>query len=127
MRAINKIIVHCSATPNDRVVTVEEIRRWHVEGNGWQDIGYHYVIYRNGEVHSGRPLKIVGAHCAGQNTGSIGICLIGDDKFTPEQFNSLRILHKAFADMIPSIEIYGHRDFTKAKTCPNFEVKDILN
>ncbi len=50
MRTINKLIVHCSDTPNDRFVSVDDIRKWHVEENGWSDIGYHYVIYRNGDV-----------------------------------------------------------------------------
>ncbi len=45
MRYINKIIIHCSATPEGRNFTVDEIRDWHVNGNGWSDIGYHYVIY----------------------------------------------------------------------------------
>ena len=81
MRQIDKIIVHCSATPNDREVTVEDIDRWHKE-RGWYGCGYHIVIYRNGSIHMGRPLSKIGAHCKGRNTGSIGVCLIGNDEFT---------------------------------------------
>ncbi len=47
-RKINKIIVHCSATQEGRHIDVDEIRRWHVEGRGWSDIGYHYVVYLDG-------------------------------------------------------------------------------
>ena len=41
MRKINKIIIHCSATPELKDFDVKDIRGWHVEGNGWSDIGYH--------------------------------------------------------------------------------------
>jgi N-acetylmuramoyl-L-alanine amidase len=126
MRDIDKLIVHCSATPNDRDVTVEEIRDWHVNGNGWDDIGYHYVIYRNGAIMSGRPVYKSGAHCKGQNANSIGVCLIGDDVFTDEQFDSLKKIHSMLGNIFIGIEAFGHRDFTDKKTCPNFEVKDYI-
>jgi len=126
MREINKFIVHCSATPNDREVTVDEIRDWHVKGNGWSDIGYHYVIHRNGQMFSGRPVSIKGAHCIGHNKDSIGVCLVGDDVFTPMQFDSLKKLYGMLANVFPNMQPYGHRDFTDEKTCPNFEVKEVI-
>lgn len=43
MRQINKIVVHCSATPEGKDFTVDNIRDWHINGRGWKDIGYHYV------------------------------------------------------------------------------------
>ena len=48
MRIINEIIVHCSDTPEGRNDKAEDIRRWHVNGNGWSDIGYHYVVDLDG-------------------------------------------------------------------------------
>ena len=125
MRTINKLIVHCSATPNDRNVSVADIRDWHTNGNGWSDIGYHYVITRDGVIHPGRPIELTGAHCYGHNANSIGVCLVGNDEF-PNQFDSLRHLYSTLKHVYPGIEAYGHRDFTDAKTCPNFEVKEIL-
>ena len=76
MRNINEIIIHCAATPEGKNFTVEQIRDWHVNGNGWRDIGYHFVIYLDGSVHKGRPIEEVGAHCRGHNANSIGICSV---------------------------------------------------
>ncbi len=76
MRQITEIILHCSDTVEGRDYTVEDIDRWH-KNRGWRSIGYHYVIYRDGTVHEGRPLKQIGAHCKGHNYHSIGICYIG--------------------------------------------------
>lgn len=75
-RNIIEIIVHCSATPEGKDFTVEQIRQWHLQ-RGFTDIGYHYVIYRDGSIHKGRDESIIGAHCTGHNTISIGICYIG--------------------------------------------------
>lgn len=123
-RKINKVIVHCSATPDDRNVTVDDIRKWHLE-RGWKDIGYHYVIYRDGKIHTGRPVSEIGAHCEGHNADSIGICLIGEKKFTEAQFDSLRKLYSDLKQFY-KLKIFGHRDFTDKKTCPNFEVSDYV-
>ena len=76
MRKITKIIVHCSATPEGRDYTVADIDRWHRQ-KGWNGIGYHFVIYRDGSVHTGRDVEVMGAHCTGQNANSIGVCYIG--------------------------------------------------
>lgn len=126
MRDIHKLIVHCSDTPNDRHVTVDEIRRWHVEGNGWSDIGYHYVIYRNGNLMTGRNTSRNGAHCSGHNHDSIGVCLVGRDVFTEEHFATLKNLQATLKGFFPTIKPYGHRDFSSHKTCPNFDVKEVL-
>lgn len=75
-RVIKEIIVHCSATPEGKDFTVSDIKRWHLE-RGFSDIGYHYVIYRDGSVHVGRSESVAGAHCTGHNTISIGVCYIG--------------------------------------------------
>lgn len=127
MRNIDTIIVHCSDT---EVGTVESIRRFHKSVRGWDDIGYHYVIYKDGTIHEGRPINQPGAHCQGANANSIGICLIGVKNFTPPQFGSLKKLCTELRGTYPINKIAGHREFASAKkqgkTCPNFEVKDIL-
>lgn len=77
MRKITEFIIHCSATREGQDVTAADIRRWHVKGNGWKDIGYHFVIHLDGTIELGRPIAEVGAHCAGHNAESIGICYVG--------------------------------------------------
>jgi len=136
MKNIEKIIIHCSATPEGRDVTVEEIRKWHVEGNGWSDIGYHIVIDRDGSVQTGRPLHIQGAHTSGHNENSIGICYIGGvekkqvkgkwvskDTRTTDQQEALLDMLSYFKNLNPKAKIYGHRDFA-SKDCPSFDAKE---
>jgi N-acetylmuramoyl-L-alanine amidase len=77
MRAINKIILHCSATTEGRRTTVEDIRNWHKQ-RGFNDIGYHYVVYLDGSIHNGRDVELVGAHTKGHNTGSIGFVMLAE-------------------------------------------------
>ena len=76
MRTINKIILHCTATPEGRHTTVEDIRLWH-KSQGWSDIGYHYVVYLDGSIHTGRPIEVSGAHTKGLNKNSIGVVYVG--------------------------------------------------
>ena len=130
MRKINKIIIHCAATPEGKNFTVEDINRWHKE-RGFIKIGYHYVIYIDGSIHQGRELGEVGAHCTGYNRDSIGICYIGGidkdgktpkDTRTNAQKESLLKLIKELKTKFPQAEIYGHRDFSK-KDCPSFDAK----
>lgn len=135
MRNIDKIILHCAATPEGKHFTVEDIRRWHMQGNGWSDIGYHYVIYLDGSVHLGRPLEKIGAHTIGENKNSIGICYIGGvatdgktpkDTRTSEQRAALITLVKELKVQYPNATIHGHNEFAP-KACPSFIVKDELH
>ena len=128
MRSINEIIVHCAATREGRDFTVEDITRWH-KARGFATIGYHYVIYRDGSIHEGRPLEQVGAHCVGHNKHSIGICYIGGcasdgktpkDTRTSEQKEALLSLLRRLNARFPNATIHGHRDFA-AKACPSFD------
>lgn len=131
MRKINKIIVHCSATPEGQDVKTETIRDWHVNGNHWNDIGYHYVIELDGSIHKGRDENIIGAHCAGHNIYSIGVCYVGGvakdgktpkDTRTETQKQSLLELLKSLKVKYPNATIHGHREFA-AKACPSFDAK----
>lgn len=133
MRKITKIIIHCSATPEGRDYTIADIDRWHKQ-KGWKGIGYHYVVYRDGSVHSGRSIEEIGAHCTGQNANSIGVCYIGGlsadgktakDTRTPEQKAALRSLIEKLKGKFPNVTIHGHREFAN-KACPCFDVKTEL-
>lgn len=131
MRKITEIIVHCSDTPAGRDDRAADIRRWHVDGNGWTDIGYHYVVCLDGSVEAGRDPIIAGAHCTGHNAQSIGVCYVGGrdantgkpaDTRTEEQKRSLVLLLRYLRTKYPDAKIYGHRDFAR-KACPCFDAK----
>ena len=127
-RNIKELIVHCSATPEGKDYSVDTIRQWHLQ-RGFSDIGYHYVIYRDGSIHIGRDESIIGAHCTSHNTNSIGVCYIGGcasdgktpkDTRTAEQKQSLVKLLKELKTKYPQASIHGHRDFS-SKACPSFD------
>ncbi len=130
MRNIKEIIIHCTATPRGRNVTVDEIRACHVKQNGWSDIGYHYIIYIDGSVHRGRAEEQVGAHCRGHNARSIGIAYVGGveaegkpaDTRTEAQKASLKSLVKLLLKKYPGATVHGHNEFA-SKACPSFNVK----
>jgi len=130
MRPINKVIIHCSATPEGRDVKMEEIKSWHTD-KGWSDIGYHYIIELDGSVKKGRPVEIVGAHCLGQNKFSIGVCYVGgvDDKMQPkdtrtdEQKKALTKLVNKLKKQHKDISIHAHNEYSN-KACPSFNVAD---
>ena len=128
MREIKKIIVHCTATPEGRDHTVADIKKWHLQ-RGFQDIGYHFVVYRDGSVHKGRDVSRIGAHCSGHNASSIGVCYVGGvdakgkpkDTRTPAQRQALRQLIYELKAQYPGVTIHGHREYAN-KACPCFDV-----
>lgn len=129
-RPINEIILHCSATREGQDISVETIRGWHVEGRGWSDIGYHFVILLDGTVEVGRPLRRAGAHVKGRNANSIGICYIGGveadgktakDTMTPAQEQATRNLITTLRGVFGPISLHGHNEFS-SKDCPSFVV-----
>ena len=130
MRHIERIIIHCSATPEGRNHTVEDIRKWHLQA-GYNDIGYHFVIYLDGTVKEGRNINLVGAHTSGKNTGSIGICYIGGcdknmkpkDTRTDAQKKALYELCKTLIEKYNIKYVNGHNEFA-SKACPSFDVKN---
>ncbi len=129
MRKIEKIIVHCTATPEGRDVSVADVTRWH-RARGFRTIGYHYLIGLDGKVYPGRPLEQVGAHCVGQNAKSVGVCYVGGcdkqmhpkDTRTAAQRESLRQLVSELKARFPGATLHGHREFA-AKACPSFDVR----
>ena len=132
MRQIKEIIIHCSATAEDRDYTVADIDRWH-RARGFRKVGYHFVIYRDGSVHAGRSVNEVGAHCTGHNAFSIGICYIGGlskdgtpkDTRTPAQRESMLALIEQLKEDYPDATIHGHNEYAN-KACPCFKVPEEL-
>lgn len=129
MRAIEKAIVHCAATPNGKSFDVKDIDNWHKErgfnksGKHSRFCGYHYVIKVDGVIEKGRLLNEVGAHCKGLNSNSIGICLIGTDNYSEAQMKSLELLLVELKALFPQMTIHGHNEFS-TKSCPGFNVQD---
>lgn len=128
MRVINTIIVHCSDSDYPQHDSIEVITSWHLERN-FKDIGYHYVITKDGKIHKGRAESVIGAHCKGENKDSIGICLTGKNEFSKEQFKSLEILCIDICSRhdLEKSDIYPHNHFDHWRTCPNFSVEKILD
>lgn len=138
MRTITEINIHCSATKPGWMATesgdrrVAEIRRWHVQDNGWADIGYHWIIDRDGTAYRGRHIERTGAFEPRVNATAIGVCLIGgygaaatDDfatHYTPDQDVALRALIETLQQEHPGArKITGHNDYSP-KACPGFKV-----
>ena len=127
MRKVNEIIVHCTATPEGRKVTVADVDRWH-RARGWSGIGYHYLIELDGTIRKGRPVERRGAHCreGGHNRHSIGVCYVGGlakdgktakDTRTPEQKEALAKLLTELHREFPHATLHGHREFV----CPRVQ------
>lgn len=131
MRKIDKIIIHCTATPAGRNHTVADIDRWH-RARGFTSIGYHYVINLEGMILEGRDIALPGAHCKGHNDNSIGIAYIGGceagsmkpaDTRTRAQRKALIKLVRELRQRFPAATVHGHNEFA-AKACPSFIVQN---
>lgn len=124
MRPVHLIVVHCSDTPSTMDVGVKEIRDWHLD-RGFTDVGYHWVIRRSGLLEEGRPIGKVGAHVAGHNKLSVGICLVGKDKFAPAQMRTLDALVRSLMDEfgLERDAVVGHYELNPGKTCPNIDME----
>lgn len=147
-RQIDLIIIHCSATPNGQRLNVQDIDRMH-RARGFRrnpaligynnpqltSIGYHFVIYINGAVSIGRGIEEIGAHARGFNKTSIGVCMVGTDRFTNAQWISLKANIEGLKRQFPQARIVGHRDLSPdlngdgiiepreyLKICPGFDV-----
>ena len=117
------LFVHCSDTEDNLTLTALDIHKMHLSF-GWDGIGYHKVINRTGKIENGRPEYWIGAHVKGKNSISLGVCLIGRNKFTTKQYISLERVLRKWKSLYPEAEIVGHRDTGNTdKTCPNFDVK----
>ena len=124
------LVVHCSATKPSMDIGLREIKRWHVDDNGWRDVGYHYIIRRNGEVELGRSNRDTGAHAAGYNHKSISLCMVGgmaednsaENNFTAQQWTALLDLVKQIKVDYPEANVIGHNEISEKK-CPSFDVQ----
>ncbi len=122
---IDLIVIHMSETPPEMDIGVKTIKVWHKK-RGFNDVGYHFVVRKNGSVELGRALTTVGAHTKGKNRNSIGICYVGgwngEDDRTCEQKESITAILMYLRVILPNtrLVVKGHNDFSD-KTCPNFD------
>lgn len=133
IKSVDYLIVHCSATRENQDFDANDIRGWHLR-RGWFDIGYHYVIKRDGTVEKGRPVTQPGAHARGFNHRSLGICLVGgvesdgktaEANYTHAQWDALEQLVIELKRFYPDAEVLGHRDMPRVnKECPSFDVRE---
>lgn len=153
MRKIDKIIIHCAATPNGKPFTIAQIDAMHKARGFFRNknarrlfnptlssVGYHFVIEVDGTEKTGRGVDEVGAHVAGHNINSVGVCMVGTDKFSKHQWASLAKLVSELSSKYPNAIICGHRDLSPDKNkdgkitsadwlkiCPGFSVQQWLD
>ena len=119
---IKLLVIHCSDTDDNDDITSRDIHQMHLDF-GWDGIGYHKIILRCGKIENGRPEYWIGAHVKGKNDISLGVCLIGRNQFTKNQFFSLEKILRKWKSLYPKAKIVGHCDTGNTKkTCPNFDV-----
>lgn len=136
---IRKVVVHCSDSPDTRDIGAAEIRRWHVEGNGWRDIGYHFVVRLTGVVEKGRyengdpflASSEMGAHAKGHNADTLAVCRVGRTEAGMPGVQR-KALIALLADLCSRLDleprdVLGHREIApeSGKTCPNLDM-DLL-
>lgn len=153
IRSVDWIVVHCAATRADMDIGLKEIRQLHMQ-KGWSDVGYHYIIRRDGSIEKGRTDTTPGAHAKGYNMYSLSVCLVGgcnmsgpvatptadkwysdyvfqaraENNFTKAQFISLQKILTDLQAAHPNAEILGHRDLPGVnKGCPSFDVRGWLH
>ena len=123
------IVIHCTQTPPNMDVDVEKVTQWHKE-RGFDTIGYHYLIKRDGTLQVGRDEDVVGAHAVAVNGTSIGVALAGggtpdmgwENNFTPIQFQTLKSILMKLKDKYDIQNIIVHYQVDAGKECPSFDV-----
>jgi N-acetylmuramoyl-L-alanine amidase len=147
-RVIDLVVIHCSATPPGRSLNVYDIDRMHRERGfrrqdaarqafnpGLYSIGYHYLVNLDGKPFTGRAEAEIGAHVSGSNARSIGVCMVGMNRFTAAQWECLSSLVASLRSRYPGARVAGHRDLSPdldgdgivepqewLKECPTFDV-----
>jgi len=130
MRLLNRIILHCTATRVGEELDVSQIDKWHKD-RGFSEIGYHYVIYANGTIATGRDIRKKGAHVKGHNHDSVGVAYVGglDNNLVPQDTMTMQ-QELAFLHLVNSLRVvfgdlsvHGHNEYSN-KACPSFEVQE---
>lgn len=116
-----EFIVHYSYGPTTQ--SVRSIQDFHMDGRGWADIGYNFLVDTSGRIYEGRGWLVVGAHAPDHNSSGIGVCMIGrDGDATPAAKRAIRWLYdEAVRQAGRNLAKLGHRD-VYATSCPGNEL-----
>jgi N-acetylmuramoyl-L-alanine amidase len=129
------IVIHCAATPPTMDVDISTIAEWH-KARGFQTVGYHFFIKRDGTRQKGREINEIGAHVVGYNHNSVGVCMAGgvaadaktpEANFTESQWTTLYLTLKELHEQYPKAVIVGHHDLNPDKACPSFDVSQYVD
>lgn len=137
------LVIHCTATPEGREVSADEIRRWHTapisqDGRGWKQVGYTDMVHLDGRVErlvdnnedaQVDPWEVTNG-AAGYNSVSRHIVYVGGcdkagrpkDTRTEAQREALKHYVEDFHARFPQVKIVGHHELNPGKACPSFDV-----
>jgi hypothetical protein len=132
LRAVyNTVVIHHSLLyEDDDVSTMQAIQNLHMDDRGWADIGYHFCVGKSGAVYEGRSVQVRGTHTEGHNTGTLGICLLGnfeEEAPIPAQLNSAQEMLNWLALRLRITHLAGHRDFNTITQCPGKNLYPLLD
>lgn len=141
--AMQYLVIHCTATPEEREVSAAEIRRWHTApvsqgGRGWKQVGYTDMVHLDGRVErlvnnnedaQVDPWEVTNG-AAGYNSISRHIVYVGGcdkagkpkDTRTEAQREALKRYVEDFHARFPQVKIVGHHELNLGKACPSFDV-----
>ena len=140
-RPVHTVFIHCSASEKTIDDSFARLKYLHTQpksekikwGNyglisckGFYDVGYQFVITKDGVIHKGRSLEKRPSSQAPHNTGSIAICVCGLKDFTQKSLLSLVDLCTEIHCAYDDIRFRGHCEVSN-RTCPVFNYKDVLN
>lgn len=109
---------HSGANPNQ---SIQEIQNYHMDRNGWVDIGYNWLVRPNGDIYEGRGWLKVGAHVAGHNTEAVGVCVVGNYEHTAPSAAVKASLAYLYGEATRlkggKLEVHTHRQYAPT-ACP---------
>lgn len=125
------LVVHHSAVYKaDGLATLLEIQRLHRGDRGWADVGYHFMLDVDGAIYQGRELGVRGVHTQGRNTGSAGVCLLGDFRYRSPptaQWDALVALGRWLVAELELTHVAAHSQFNEGTVCPGARVIERLS
>jgi N-acetylmuramoyl-L-alanine amidase len=140
-RGVSSVVIHATETFTNKNIGAEEIDAIQKK-LGEDEIGYHYVIRRDGRLQRGRPVEKEGSHCPTGNYDktSIGIVMVGginrasteqsfetsSASFTRAQYNTLEQFLQVFYNNFSGGEVFGHSDIETDELDPYFDVSEYI-
>lgn len=102
--------------------SIQDIDEWH-KSNGWENVGYQFLVRKNGKIYEGRPFDIQGAHTLnGYNNNSIGICFEGsfetEHMDEPQRSAGVELIRYIQMRYNYTLKIYRHLDVQSNTQCP---------